>query len=625
MTAPPYGFPLILFPYFYLFDVFLILFKSSYFCYFSFFIAYNTVLDSLYCNLKKVLALVLAFACAFTMFAGAAFTDSADIKVDTEVVDTLVSLGVVNGYDDGSFKPNGTVTRAEMAKMIYVLRTGNSDASAYNDDKTSFTDIGSHWARGYIKYCQSLGIIAGKSNTKFCPNDKVTAQEAAKMLLVTLGYDATKAGLTGAGWASKTNALADENGLLEDVTTSFTAACPRQYAAQLIYNAIFAHTVVLRDGEYTYMKLVTSAGAGADNYNPTIGKKYMGLEETVGELTNISYDDDKDEYTYTVAVTGVTPAPTYKSSKDYSKLYGLKVDVLYKTTSNKTTVYGIYAKDSSIVASGVVGDWDIVNNDAKKLKIDGTEYKLSKDTDQIPMVDAISGNGAFGGNTTTIPNLTSTTNSTRALNSHITSGQTQAYTFNLLDTNDDDKGDKIIVHPVTVAKVSYAGAKSITADINYKFEDHDIADGIKKDDYVVITPAANTAKHRANIVKAEVVIGKINGQKSSDVKVGDAWYTNVSGSSVNSGDTCDVVVLNGYAFHFDVTAQTTKDILFVSAKDNSVDKLVDDTDGTLKVRAYFVDGTNKEIKVRKVNGNKVTAVSDVTTDTLYTYKSTDDG
>ena len=184
---------------FYLFDVFLILFKSSYFCYFSFFIAYNTVLDSLYCNLKKVLTLVLAFTCAFTMFAGAAFTDSADIKVDTEVVDTLVSLGVVNGYDDGSFKPNGTVTRAEMAKMIYVLRTGNSDASAYNDDKTSFTDIGSHWARGYIKYCQSLGIIAGKSNTKFCPNDKVTAQEAAKMLLVTLGYDATKAGLTGAG------------------------------------------------------------------------------------------------------------------------------------------------------------------------------------------------------------------------------------------------------------------------------------------------------------------------------------------------------------------------------------------------------------------------------------------
>ena len=53
-------------------------------------------------NLKKVLALVLAFACAFTMFAGAAFTDQADIKVDADVVDTLVSLGIIEGFEDGS-------------------------------------------------------------------------------------------------------------------------------------------------------------------------------------------------------------------------------------------------------------------------------------------------------------------------------------------------------------------------------------------------------------------------------------------------------------------------------------------------------------------------------------------
>ena len=79
------------------------------------------------------------------MFAGAAFTDQADIKVDADVVDTLVSLGIIEGFEDGSFQPNATVTRAQMAKMIYVLRTGKSDASAYNDDKTSFTDIGSHW------------------------------------------------------------------------------------------------------------------------------------------------------------------------------------------------------------------------------------------------------------------------------------------------------------------------------------------------------------------------------------------------------------------------------------------------------------------------------------------------
>ena len=366
------------------------------------------------------------------------------------------------------------------------------------------------------------------------------------------------------------------------------------------------------------------------------GEKYMGMKEEVGTLNNISYDDDKDEYTYTLTVstttsTGTTTTtPAYKSSKDYSKLYGLNVKVLYKTTSNKTTVYGMYAKDSSIVASGKIGDLDIVSSDTNKIKIDGTEYKLNANmsTDALQMVDAITGFGAFGGSATSIPTLTTS----RALNSHITSGQTRAYTFDLLDTNDDDKGDKIIVHPVTVAKVTYAGAKSITAGTNYKFEDHDIADGIKKDNWVVITPAANTAKHRANIVKAEVVTGKINGKKSSDVKFGDTWYTNVTGSSVNTGDTCDVVVLNGYAFNFDVTAETTKDILFVSGI-GKYNAMTGESNGTVKVRAYFTDGTNKEITVRKVNGDKVTgnnmtevvSMAALTDETLYTYKSTNDG
>ena len=189
------------------------------------------------------------------MFAGAAFTDQADIKA-TDAVDMLVALGVVDGFEDGSFQPNGTVTRAQMAKMIYVLRTGKSDASAYNNDKTSFTDINGHWAAGYIKYYQSLGIIAGKSSTIFAPNATVTAQEAAKMLLVTLGYNAEKAGLTGPSWAAKTNALADENGLLEDVNTSFTGPCPRQYAAQLIYNTVFAPTVVWRDDAYQHTNVL---------------------------------------------------------------------------------------------------------------------------------------------------------------------------------------------------------------------------------------------------------------------------------------------------------------------------------------------------------------------------------
>ena len=56
----------------------------------------------------------MAFAMAFTMMAGAAYTDQADITA-TEAVDTLAALNVITGNPDGSFAPNSTVTRAEMA------------------------------------------------------------------------------------------------------------------------------------------------------------------------------------------------------------------------------------------------------------------------------------------------------------------------------------------------------------------------------------------------------------------------------------------------------------------------------------------------------------------------------
>ena len=61
---------------------------------------------------------MLAFACAFTMFAGAAsFTDEADISENNrDAVELLTTLKIIKGYEDGSFDPEGTVDRAEMRR-----------------------------------------------------------------------------------------------------------------------------------------------------------------------------------------------------------------------------------------------------------------------------------------------------------------------------------------------------------------------------------------------------------------------------------------------------------------------------------------------------------------------------
>ena len=527
------------------------------------------------------------------MFAGAAFTDQADIKVDADVVDTLVSLGIVEGFEDGSFQPNGTVTRAQMAKMIYVLRTGNSDASAYNDEKSSFTDINGHWARGYIKYCQSLGIIAGKSNTKFVPNEKVSAQEAAKMLLVTLGYDAQKAGLVGTGWASKTNALADEAGLLEDVNTSFTAACPRQYAAQLIYNAIDAKTVVLRDGEYTDE---TAMGVA----NKTIGEKYMGLKKTVGTLSSFSKTSGKDTYEMSLTDINENDSSTkYETSftkveKDYASLKYKTVKVLYKA---KDDVYGVFATDDNTSTTGVLADLKMDSD--KKVKLDGTKYDLASTTtvyvDGVKVTtdgektikDWVTKYGDGGSNKFAKPYLKGTK-------------------VELLAT--DGSSDYSILNVTTyeIGKVSYVGSDYInvttkggvaTQSVKRSDDDFNYPSDIKKDDYVVVTKEGNYADKKGLIEKATVVEGKVQSTKGDNkVQINDNWYTmasdDVTAPKLNA--RVMLVVVNGYAYYVDTVTVGTDDIaLLVDAGANS------GVSSKKEARLIFADGTDKIVEIKK--------------------------
>ena len=113
--------------------------------------------------MKKLLALVLALVMSMSLvtISNAAFSDADKISHD-EAVDVLNTLGVINGMPDGSFAPDGNVTRAEMAKMISIIMLGDVDASAFVGTATGLTDIKGHWAEGYIQYCYSQGIIAGK-------------------------------------------------------------------------------------------------------------------------------------------------------------------------------------------------------------------------------------------------------------------------------------------------------------------------------------------------------------------------------------------------------------------------------------------------------------------------------
>ena len=568
-------------------------------------------------NLKKILALVLAFACAFTMFAGAAFTDQADIKVENEVVDTLIELGVINGYTDGSFKPNDTVTRAEMAKMIYVLRTGNSDASAYNDDYSTVTDIKGHWARGYVKYCQSLGIIAGQSATKFAPDQTVTAQEAAKMLLVTLGYDATKAGLVGINWASKTNALADENGLLEDVNTSFTGPCPRQYAAQLIYNAIDTPTVVWRDDAYTNVNVL-----GDDNQ--TIGEKYMGLKYATGillasgkvglngtgssEALTIEADEKQ-----TINGTTVAAGDDYSFvdiKTDYSEFLGMAVKVMYK---DKDKVYGVYATDDNDVnIAALASDLDTVSGETK-FKVNDTKYSVNKNGMTIYTIGVDTKGDVKIASKAVANKADDIKNAIKAI-------KDSDMEITVISNDNDEKVDAIFVNNKTFAKLTTVNSTSVSyksvlldmkgnttgAAVKLDLEDDEpeVYDGYKKDDYVFV--GADLYNDAVVIEKAATLSGKADSFKADSIKIDGKWHDYVLGKdnagndytyTAKAGKTYTGYVYGSYIYYLTGESGSNSDVDTLLVKSVGDYKAMDEG---IETKVYFEDGTEKVINVTDV-------------------------
>ncbi len=95
----------------------------------------------------------------------------------------LTAAGVIDGYSDGSFKPQNNVTRAEFCKLILA----SLDEKPLNGSTSSFGDISGHWAKGYIEKAKQLGIIDGYGEGTFRPDARVTRAEISKMICSAKG------------------------------------------------------------------------------------------------------------------------------------------------------------------------------------------------------------------------------------------------------------------------------------------------------------------------------------------------------------------------------------------------------------------------------------------------------
>ena len=161
------------------------------------------------------------------------FSDITDNYTAT-AVETLRLMGVLDGYGDGTFRPNAVLTRAQFCKMAVYAMDGSSELGRYST-VTIFPDVKpSLWAASYINMAAKKGVIAGFADGKFKPNQTVTAGQAVTILMRGLGY---KDENMGGVWPQGYMAEAQTCGLLKSTgITSAYSALTRGQAAKLFLN-----------------------------------------------------------------------------------------------------------------------------------------------------------------------------------------------------------------------------------------------------------------------------------------------------------------------------------------------------------------------------------------------------
>ena len=230
---------------------------------------------------KKLLALTLALAMvlsvsAFAGYSADTYADADKINGDCEdAIELLYALDIMKG-DGKNFNPEASVTRAEMAKMIYViLNYGKDDKAVTYTGAKMFSDVAAGtWYEGYVNYAAATKLVQGRPDGTFGPMDPVTTAEAAKMLLTAIGYSAEARGYTGANWDK--NVLSDASiiGLLDGYKANVNTFAPRQWVAVMMENALDALTY--KTMAPSFSGLLTSGNADGDT--TTMGNKYYGIE-----------------------------------------------------------------------------------------------------------------------------------------------------------------------------------------------------------------------------------------------------------------------------------------------------------------------------------------------------------
>ena len=564
--------------------------------------------------------------------AGAAFSDQSKIK-NTEAVDACTALNIIGGYPDGSFKPEGNITRAEVTKMICVALNGGKNPAVSTNTTPTFSDVRNNanaaWAEGYIESCAAQGIVSGVGGGKFAPNGNVTGVQLAKMLLVSLGYKSENEGFTGNAWATNVNVRAAQKGLyvgLESMDTN--AAITRDNAARMVWNALNAYEVEYKtnliagaNGQLSTQVTVQDKVDGNFKKITLLEDKYdadtfVGIY-TSNDKSNSSLKDGQIEVKGSDDTTDAGKDAIFNYDLDL-KYIGEEVKVLYKDSTTegtkgkpdtKDTIYGVFVTGETTVYNITKGD--LQDADKGKIKFNDKQYKAAKTI-----------------NVYTNYKTTSAPKTAADFDKNGTYYKDSADTIKFIEKNGKITAAYIVetqfaeISSINSTKLSLSGGVNKAG---IEIEDNDVYSGAKKNDIVAVQKLYDDNYYvitKANIVKADISASKSN----TEVKI-DGNYTKLSQTTgttkigdynlfaiTDLGETYEFIMYGDYW----VAAQQISE----SAKDYAVVDKIDEN---------YADAVNPAVKLVKADGSKVTASIDSDSDSgirkgqLVKYKTNNDG
>ena len=209
--------------------------------------------------MKRILAFAISAVLLYS-FCTAVFADFSDHEkigaaYRTAVAD-MTARGVLNGFPDGSFQPQGTLTREQGAKIIAYMALGEEvgqltcTSAPFDDVKTD------RWSAPCISWCAERQILLGYGDGRFGPEDTLTGEQFSKMLLCALGL-AREGNYVGLGvtWADAVREDGKAAGIYAgDASMGSSAPISREQAALLAYNAQSSSETVKAGGSITLTK-----------------------------------------------------------------------------------------------------------------------------------------------------------------------------------------------------------------------------------------------------------------------------------------------------------------------------------------------------------------------------------